>query len=122
DEITKGIKEQAKNILSENSQTFQVGDFKNFRALFDLILEISEYRNSLLKGIKKEKKKQQISETSKENPPSVEKYVEVYTARRNTEVNAHYYNEKKIIIRAGSKLSINVVNSYGTKAERNKEL
>ena len=122
DEITKGIKEQAKNILSENSQTFNVGDFKNFRALFDLILEISEYRNSLIKGIKKEKKKQQTPETSKENPPSVEKYVEVYTARRNTEVNAHYYNEKKITIKKGSKLSITVVDSYGPKAERNKEL
>ncbi|MGG5903186.1 AAA family ATPase [Sphingobacterium daejeonense] len=120
DEITKGIKEQAKNILSENSQTFNVEDFKNFRALLDLILEISEYRNSLING--KEKKKQHTPETSKENPPSVEKYVEVYTARRNTEVNAHYYNEKKITIKTGSKLSINVVDSYGPKTERNKEL
>lgn len=122
DEITKGIKEQAKNILSENSQTFNVQDFKNFRALLDLVLEISEYRNSMIKGTKKEKKKQQTPETSKENPPSAEKYVEVYTARRNTEVNAHYYNEKKITIKTGSKLSIDVVDSYGPKTERNKEL
>lgn len=122
DEITKGIKEQAKNILSENSQTFNVEDFKNFRALFDLILGISEYRNSLIKVTKKEKKKQQTPETSIENPPSAEKFVEVYTARRNTEVNAYYYNEKKITIKTGSKLSINVVDSYGPKTERNKEL
>ncbi len=122
DEITKGIKEQAKNILSENSQTFNVEDFKNFRALLDLILEISEYRNSLIKGTKEEKKKQQTPEASKESPPSVEKYVEIYTARRNTEVNAYYYNEKKITIKTGSKLSINVVDSYGPKTERNKEL
>lgn len=122
DEITKGIKEQAKNILSENSQTFNAEDFKNFRALLDLILEISEYRNSLIKGTKKEKKKQQSPETSKENSPNGEKYVEVYTARRNTEVNAHYYNEKKITIKSGSKLSIDVVDSYTPKIERNKEL
>lgn len=51
DEITKGIKEQAKNILSENSQTFNVEDFKNFRALFDLILEIQIHRNGLIKQI-----------------------------------------------------------------------
>lgn len=122
DDITKGIKEQAKNILSENSQTFNVEDFKNFRTLFDLILEISEHRNSLIKGRKKEKETRQAPVTSKENPPSTEKYIEVYTTRRNTEVDAHYYNEKKITIKSGSKLSIDVVDSYTPKTERNKEL
>lgn len=122
DEITKGIKEQAKNILSENSQTYNAEDFKNFKALFDLILDVSEHRDILIKGIKKGKETQRASETSKENLPNVKKYVEVYTTRRNTDVKAEYYNDKKITLKKGSKLSIDVVDSYSPKNERNKEL
>ncbi|WP_294280679.1 AAA family ATPase [uncultured Chryseobacterium sp.] len=122
DDIAKGIKEQAKNILSENSQTFNIEDFKNFRALFDLILEISDYRNSLIKGIKQEKNTQDIPETTKETSARAEKYIEIYTDRRSTEVNGLYYNDKKVTIQNGSKLSIDVVDSYAQKTVRNKEL
>ncbi|MBF6643579.1 DUF4357 domain-containing protein [Chryseobacterium indologenes] len=122
DDIAKGIKEQAKNILSENSQTFNIEDFKNFRALFDLILEISDYRNSLIKGIKQENNTQDIPETKKETSARTEKYIEIYTDRRSTEVNGLYYNDKKVTIQNGSKLSINVVDSYAQKTVRNKEL
>lgn len=119
DDITKGIKDQAKNILSENSQTFSVEDFKNFKALFDLILEVFEHRSVLIKG----KQKVELAlKTTKETSPSAEKHTEIYTDRRNTEVNALYYNEKKITIKNGSKLSIDVVDSFVQKTERNKEL
>ena len=43
DSITDNIKEQAKNILSENSKDFGKEDFKHFRKLFDLIMEIKNY-------------------------------------------------------------------------------
>ncbi|AZA77280.1 DUF4357 domain-containing protein [Chryseobacterium sp. G0186] len=122
DDIAKGIKEQAKNILSENSQTFNIEDFKNFRALFDLILEISNHRNSLIKGIKQEKSTQDVPETTKETSAGVEKYIEIYTDRRSTKVNGLYYNDKKVTIQNGSKLSIDVVDSYAQKTVRNKEL
>jgi ABC-type multidrug transport system ATPase subunit len=42
-EIAADIKEQAKNILSDNSKTFEKEDFKHFRKLFNLIREIAEY-------------------------------------------------------------------------------
>lgn len=41
DDINKDIKEASKNILAENSKNFELEDFKHFRKLFDLILEIS---------------------------------------------------------------------------------
>nr|WP_315395955.1 AAA family ATPase [uncultured Sphingobacterium sp.] len=122
DEITKGIKEQAKNILSANSQDFKVEDFINFRLLFNLILEITEHRSSLLKGVKKAQKIERVPQSVRKALPNAEKFIEIYTNRRNTEVNALYYSEKKITIKSGSKLSINVVDSYGPKVERSKEL
>lgn len=46
-DITKGIKDQAKNILSENSKTFKKEDFKNFIKLFELIREIKNYSEGI---------------------------------------------------------------------------
>lgn len=46
DYITDKIKEDAKNILSENSKDFVKEDFKYFRKLFDLIKEIKNYSES----------------------------------------------------------------------------
>jgi predicted ATP-dependent endonuclease of OLD family len=40
DKISKEIKDQAKSILSKKSKDFDIDDFKSFRKLFDLILEI----------------------------------------------------------------------------------
>jgi predicted ATP-dependent endonuclease of OLD family len=46
-DITKGIKDQAKNILSENSKAFKKEDFKNFIKLFELIREIKNYSEGI---------------------------------------------------------------------------
>ncbi|RZJ44514.1 MAG: DUF4357 domain-containing protein [Chryseobacterium sp.] len=49
-------------------------------------------------------------------------FVEVSTDKRNTEINAEYYNERKIVLKTGSKLSKEVVSTYKQKAARNREL
>ncbi|MDD4575163.1 MAG: AAA family ATPase [Bacteroidales bacterium] len=46
DSIADNIKEQAKNILCENSKNFIKEDFKYFRKLFDLIIEIKKMYDS----------------------------------------------------------------------------
>lgn len=125
DEITKGIKEQAKNILSENSKEFSKEDFKHFTPLLDLISEIQEHRNQLLKEAKDEPIKNiPNSDTIEITPttPDVNNFIEIYTTRRGTDVKAEYYNEKKVIIKEGSRLSIDTVDSYPSRDDRNKEL
>lgn len=44
DDISKNIKEGAKNILADKSASFVKEDFKHFRKLFDIIKDIDAYR------------------------------------------------------------------------------
>lgn len=48
DDISKNIKEGAKNILASKSSTFAKEDFKNFRKFFDIIRDIDTYRKNLI--------------------------------------------------------------------------
>lgn len=115
DDIAKGIKEQAKNILSENSKAFIDVDFKNFKALFNLILEIKNHRDGLVKKPKKieaMKAKSSVKSAEKKN------FVEIYTKRRNTDVNAEFYSHSNIVVKAGSHLSKDVVMSFKNNKDR----
>ncbi len=130
DDITKGIKEQAKNILSENSKGFVKEDFKHFKALFDLILNIQNYRLKLINDKKNTVKKDTVKEDKAidgipSKPVKVAKkedFIQIYTNRRDTDIKAEYYNENKVVLKKGSKLAVDVVDSYLPKNERNKEL
>lgn len=120
DDIAKGIKEQAKNILSENSKTFVKDDFKNFKSLFDLILEIQNYRNNLIK-------KSVIIDPimTKEILKSLTQvdFVEIRSNCRGTDLIAHFHSDtKKTILQPGSVISNDVVQSFNPKekAVRNK--
>lgn len=121
DDITKGIKEQAKNILSENSQTFDADDFKNFRALYDLILEIQAHRKEL---INKEKTKSEASKANEKVEYEEQRdFIEIFTERRGTKLKAYFFTDNtKTILQPGSIITNDVVASYTTKekTERNK--
>jgi Fe-S cluster assembly ATPase SufC len=123
DEITKGIKEQAKNILSENSQTFNVEDFKNFRTLFDLLLEIQIHRNALIKQIVETNSSESLKTKEKVEHQEQTDFIEIFTERRGTKLKAYFFpNSTKTILQPGSIIANDVVPSYATKekTERNK--
>lgn len=120
DDITKGIKEQAKNILSESSKSFAKDDFKNFKALFDLILEIQNYRNGL---IKKAKKNNPIPVKAEIEPLAETNFVQIYTKRRGTVLNAQFFPDTaKTILQPESIIANDVVPSFTTneKTDRTK--
>ncbi|PUB29444.1 uncharacterized protein DUF4357 [Elizabethkingia sp. YR214] len=121
--ISEEIREKAKQKLFESSRSFaNKEDFKNFRKLFDLIRDIKDKYYESLIAIHDPNP---INETENKNNKSNVKEddnIEIYTKRRNTEVEARYYNDKKIVLIQGSKLSVDVVDSYGNSIERNKEL
>lgn len=120
EDITKGIKEQAKNTLSDNAKTFTKDDFKNFKPLFTLISEIQNHRNGLLKSTKQEKLvpvKEEFEESIKSN------YVKIFTKRRGTDLNAQFFpDSEKIILQPNSIIANDVVPSFtpNEKADRNK--
>ena len=106
--------------MSENSKTFIKDDFKNFKSLFDLILEIQTHRNGLIKKPQKAeaKKVKEIVE-----PASKADFIEIYTKRRGTVLTAQFYADTiKTILQSGSIIANDVVPSFSTKekADRNK--
>lgn len=115
DDISKGIKEQAKIILTENSKSFEKKDFKNFRALFDLIKEIQVYRKQLLAN-------RPISSSDKvKSTESEKKHIEIYSKRRNTDLKAHFYPiENKTVIQPESIIATDVVNSFKDNEKKNR--
>lgn len=129
-DYSNDVLNDAKNILSGNSNVFSKEDFNNFRKLFDLMRDIKKFSESLMSKEKNPNKGGQnskpISKTEiiqkQTEVDDLSEVVEVYTNRRNTNVLAEYYNERKIIIKAGSKLSKNEVASCGAKAERKRTL
>jgi len=115
DEIAKGIKEQAKNILSDNSKSFIKEDFKSFKPLFNLISEIQKHRDGIL-NTSADVSKPDVSkpEVVKESMSEVkEDIVEIFTNRRGTAIVAHFYPDtEKVIILPNSIISTDVVASY----------
>lgn len=138
DDISKNIKEGAKNILAKKSAFFVKEDFKHFRKLFNIIKEIYAFRKKLMIGTdvdttytgdkskKADKDVVQNASNAKSNDSNpkadvvrpllikndMNNFLEIYTTRRDTNVIAEFYNDRKIVLKAGSKLSKDVVDSY----------
>ena len=116
-EYSEDVLQDAKNILSENSNSFEKEDFKNFRKLFDLIREIAQYAKTLKDNtITNEKPKNTESNT----PKSVlqanvlpQNTIEVVLKTQNVDALAWYNTQSgEITLKKGSKLALEVVDSY----------
>ncbi len=120
-DYSNDVLNDAKNILSENSNTFTLEDFKEFRKLFDLIREIKKFAENLKQSLntneivisqkKKDRNREKAGNEQKE-------FIEIYTNRRNTSIDAEFYNENKIVVKAGSKLSKDEVTTCSAKEAR----
>ena len=117
DKYCKDVLQEAKNILAENSNSFVKEDFKNFRKLFDLIREIAQYAKTLKDNtITNEKPKNTESNT----PKSVQQAnvlpqntIEVVLKTQNVDALAWYNTQSgEITLKKGSKLALEVVDSY----------
>ena len=136
------VLKDAKNILAENSNSFVKEDFKNFRKLFDLIREIAQYAKTLKDNkITNEKPKNTESNTSKsvlkanvlpqntiEKPKNTESNtsesvlqanvlpqntIEVILRTQSVDALAWYNTQSgEITLKKGSKLALEVVDSY----------
>ena len=111
------VLKDAKNILAENSNSFVKEDFKNFRKLFDLIKEIAQYAKTLKDNtITNEKPKNTESNT----PKSVlqanvlpQNTIEVVLKTQSVDALAWYNTQSgEITLKKGSKLALEVVDSY----------
>ena len=110
-EYSEDVLQDAKNILSEDSNSFEKEDFKNFRNLFDLIRDIVYYANTLKNNTKKEHKKTKISKPQSNALP--ENCIEIITKTRNTDALAWYNTEtREVVLKKGSKLALDIVPSY----------
>lgn len=110
-EYSEDVLQNAKNILSEDSNSFEKEDFRNFRNLFDLIREIVQYANILKNNTKKEVKKTKTFRTQVNGLP--ENCIEIITKTRNTDALAWYNTETgEVVLKKGSKLALDVVPSY----------
>ena len=117
DKYCKDVLQEAKNILAENSNSFVKEDFKNFRKLFDLIREIAQYAKTLKDNtITNEKPKNTESNT----PKSVlqanvlpQNTIEVVLKTQSVDALAWYNTQSgEITLKKGSKLALEVVDSY----------
>jgi predicted ATP-dependent endonuclease of OLD family len=119
DDIAKGIKEQAKNVLSENSKTFTKEEFKNFKALFDLILEIQTHRNDLIIKTKKDKP---VKVIEKIEPLQQTNFLEIYTKRRGTILTAQFFPDTtKTLLQPESIITNDVVPSFTSKEKTDRD-
>ena len=117
DKYCKDVLQDAKNILAENSNSFVKEDFKNFRKLFDLIREIAQYAKKIKDNtITNEKPKN----TEPNTPKSVlqakvlpQNTIEVVLKTQNVDALAWYNTQSgEITLKKGSKLALEVVDSY----------
>lgn len=117
DKYCKDVLQEAKNILAENSNSFVKEDFKNFRKLFDLIREIAQYAKKIKDNtITNEKPKN----TEPNTPKSVlqakvlpQNTIEVVFKTQNVDALAWYNTQSgEITLKKGSKLALEVVDSY----------
>ncbi|ASF43822.1 DUF4357 domain-containing protein [Capnocytophaga endodontalis] len=116
-DYSKNVLNKAKDIIAENSNSFVKEDFKNFRKLFDLIKEIAQYAKTLKDNtITNEKPKNTESNT----PKSVlqanvlpQNTIEVVLKTQNVDALAWYNTQSgEITLKKGSKLALEVVDSY----------
>ena len=116
-DYSNNVLEKAKDIIAENSNSFVKEDFKNFRKLFDLIKEIAQYAKTLKDNtITNEKPKNTESNT----PKSVlqanvlpQNTIEVVLKTQSVDALAWYNTQSgEITLKKGSKLALEVVDSY----------
>ena len=116
-DYSKNVLNKAKDIIAENSNSFVKEDFKNFRKLFDLIREIAQYAKTLKDNtITNEKPKNTESNT----PKSVlqanvlpQNTIEVVLKTQSVDALAWYNTQSgEITLKKGSKLALEVVDSY----------
>ena len=116
-DYSKNVLNKAKDIIAENSNSFVKEDFKNFRKLFDLIKEIVQYAKTLKDNtITNEKPKNTESNT----PKSVlqanvlpQNTIEVVLKTQSVDALAWYNTQSgEITLKKGSKLALEVVDSY----------
>lgn len=116
-DYSNNVQEKAKDIIAENSNSFVKEDFKNFRKLFDLIKEIAQYAKTLKDNtITNEKPKNTESNT----PKSVlqanvlpQNTIEVVLKTQSVDALAWYNTQSgEITLKKGSKLALEVVDSY----------
>ena len=117
DKYCKDVLQEAKNILAENSNSFVKEDFKNFRKLFDLIKEITQYAKTLKDNtITNEKPKNTESNTSKSVLQAnvlPQNTIEVILRTQSVDALAWYNTQSgEITLKKGSKLALKVVDSY----------
>lgn len=114
---SEDVLDEAKNILAENSNSFVKEDFKNFRKLFDLIKEIAQYAKTLKDNTITNKKPKN---TESNTPKSVlqanvlpQNTIEVVLKTQNVDALAWYNTQSsEIILKKGSKLALEAVDSY----------
>ena len=116
-DYSNNVLEKAKDIIAENSNSFVKEDCKNFRKLFDLIKEIVQYAKTLKDNtITNEKPKNTESNT----PKSVlqanvlpQNTIEVVLKTQSVDALAWYNTQSgEITLKKGSKLALEVVDSY----------
>lgn len=129
DDISKNIKEGAKNILASKSSTFVKEDFKHFRKLFDIIKDIDAYRKNLITEVVVESPDEPIKVDYQEGFDSkIEKnivknpipFYNIYTRVKGIVAKAEYHSSDKIIVKAGSSIMQKVTPSFTGKDERTK--
>lgn len=122
-DYSEDVLKDAKNILSENSKEFGKDDFKHFRKLFELIIEIKEYSIGFSSPKKKQKTILHAVTPVAPQKEATTAIIEIYTKRRNTDIIGHFDPiSEKVTIQTGSIISSDVVPSYkaNEKTERNK--
>lgn len=128
DDISKNIKEGAKNILASKSSTFAKEDFKHFRKIFGIIKDIDTYRKKLIDKttvdttnvIKVDIQEQPDSTRNANVEEETKHFLEIYTTAKEVEAKGEYYPPNKIIVKAGSSIMQKVTPSFTGKEERNK--
>jgi hypothetical protein len=116
-DYSKNVLNKAKDIIAENSNSFVKEDFKNFRKLFDLIREIAQYAKTLKDNtITNEKPKNTESNTPKSALQAnvlPQNTIEVVLKTQNVDALAWYNTQSgEIILKKGSKLALEAVDSY----------
>ena len=116
-DYSKNVLNKAKDIIAENSNSFVKEDFKNFRKLFDLIKEIAQYAKTLKDNtITNEKPKNTESNTLKSVLRAKvlpQNTIEVVLKTQNVDALAWYNTQSgEITLKKGSKLALEVVDSY----------
>ena len=106
-DYSKNVLNKAKDIIAENSNSFVKGDFNNFRKLFDLIRDNT---------ITNEKPKNTESNTPKSVPQAnvlPQNTIEVVLKTQSVDALAWYNTQSgEITLKKGSKLALEVVDSY----------